>query len=116
MQLLQGGIDCHALRNPSEIELDTGREGHEPAYRIYLHATPSSPWLPGNYRIETDSRKVIESTVIPELHQLIQQGGIVDPLSGLRCHQSSRQDSIEQVTHSNGRSCSLVELGELTLR
>src|SRR5436309_3114500 len=57
MELLQGGIDCHAFRNPSEIELDTGREGYEPAYRIYLHATPSSSWLPGDYRIESDSRE-----------------------------------------------------------
>src|SRR5450759_2950717 len=63
-QALQGGIDGHAFRDPPKIELDGGRKGHAPAYRVYLYTTPSSSWLPWDNGIETDRLKVIESTVI----------------------------------------------------
>src|SRR5712691_3303441 len=113
-QLLQGGIDGHALRNSSEIELNTDGEGHLPTYRIYLNAAPSSSRLPGDDRIETDSRKIIEGAVIAKLHQLVQQGRIVYSLCSLSCCERSRQDSIEQVT--DGHRCSRVriELRQLT--
>src|SRR5712691_10024348 len=91
-QALQRCIDSHAFGDSPEIELDANWEGHMPTYRVYLNAAPSSSWLPGDNGIETDRRKVIEGTVISQLHQLVQQGGVVYSSSGLGCRESSRQD------------------------
>src|SRR5260221_2522371 len=113
---LQCGIDRHALRNSSEIELDASRQCHLPPYRVYLDTAPSSSRLSGNDGIESNSRKLIERPVIAELYQLIQHGWIVHPLSDLGRRKRSCQDSVEQIADCNGRSRTLIQLRQLTLR
>src|SRR5436305_319331 len=74
-QLLQGGIDGHALGDTSEVQLDAGGQGHAAVDGIDLDTTPAASWLAGDDRVETeglDGWKVIEGTVIAYLHQLIQ--------------------------------------------
>src|SRR5215469_2023656 len=104
LQGLQRRIDGRTLRDPSEIELDARREGHLPAYRVYLDAAPSSSRLSRDDRIEPGNRKLIERPVIAEPHQLIQHGWIVHPLSSLGRRKCSCQDGIEQIADRNGRS------------
>src|SRR5260370_14624426 len=116
LRALQWGINRHALRNSSEIELDASRQCHLPAYRVYLNTAPSSSRLSGNDGIESSSRKLIERPVIAELHQLIQHGWIVHPLSDLGRRKGSCQDTVEQIADCNGRSRALIKLRQLTLR
>src|SRR5258708_2111477 len=68
LQALQRGIDRHALRNSSEIELYARGKGHLPTYRVYLNTTPPSSRFAGDDGIESNNWKRIERTIISELH------------------------------------------------
>src|SRR5260221_14707644 len=80
LQALQCGINRHALRNSSEIELDASRQCHLPAYRVYLDAAPSSSRLPGDVGAKTGTRRPPERRGIAELPRAPLQGRTGNPL------------------------------------
>src|ERR1700719_38829 len=59
-QAFEGGIDRHAFRDPSEIELDSDGQRDLPVYRVDFDAAPASSRLAGDDGIEIDRREFIE--------------------------------------------------------
>src|SRR5205807_9233863 len=113
-QALQGGVNRHTFRNSSKVEFGTDGERYLSADWIYPNAPPSPSRLPRYNGSETNSWKVVEGTVISQLHQLIKQGGIIHSLRNLGCGQCSCQNSIEQVADGNRFSGLLIEPRQLT--
>src|ERR1700682_3745763 len=115
-QAVEGGIDRHAFRDPTEIEPGSGGQGDLPVYWVDFDAAPASSWLTGNDGVEIDCREFVEGTVVADFHQLVQHGRVIDACGRLGRSEGGCQDGIEQIAHSNGYACLLVEQGKLTFR